>query len=196
MPETVQAWKKLCEMSRKGYGEIYDLLEVRLLERGESYYNPMLPRGVADLEQKGLITLSQGAKCIFLEGYKTQEGNPLPLIVQKSDGGYNYATTDRAAIRQRIQEEKADRIILVIDAGQSLHISMIVKAAEKAGYLDPKKVQVDHVTFGVVLNEEGKKFKTRSGETERLIDLLLEAILRAKKVLNERLPQVPEKEIE
>src|SRR3989338_2226342 len=195
-PETVQAWKKLCEISRKWYGEIYDLLEVRLLERGESYYNPMLPLVVADLEQKGLITLSQGAKCIFLEGYKTQEGNPLPLIVQKSDGGYNYATTDMAAIRQRIEEEKADRIILVIDAGQSLHINMIVKTAEKAGYLDPSRVRVDHVGFGLVLNDQGKKFKTRSGETEKLIDLLMEAILHARKILEGRLVDAPQAEIE
>ena len=94
------------------------------------------------------------------------------MIVQKSDGGYNYDTTDMAAMRQRIKEEKADRIIVVTDAGQSLHFPMLAKAAEHAGYLDPHKVQFDHVPFGVVLGADGKKFKTRSGETEKLIDLL------------------------
>lgn len=195
-PDTLKSWQKLCEISRRGYQEIYDLLDVRLIERGESFYNPLLPLVVADLEKKGLVTISDGAKCIFLEGYQTKEGNPLPMIVQKSDGGYNYATTDMAAIRQRVSEEKANRIILVIDAGQSLHINMIVDAAVKAGYLDPKKTRVDHVGFGLVLNDAGKKFKTRSGETEKLLDLLLEAILRAKKILSERLPDISEEELE
>ena len=195
-PDAIKAWEKLCEISRKGYQEIYDILDVHLIERGESYYNPELPHVIADLEKKGLVTISDGAKCIFLEGYQTKEGNPLPMIVQKSDGGYNYATTDMAAIRQRVREEKADRIIMVIDAGQSLHINMIVDAAKKAGYLDPSKTRVDHVAFGLVLNDAGKKFKTRSGETEKLLDLLLEAVLRAKKILSERLPNVPNDELE
>ena len=195
-PDTMKAWEKLCEISRKGYQEIYDILDVHIVERGESYYNPELPKVVADLEKKGLVTVSDGAKCVFLEGYQTRDGNPLPMIVQKSDGGYNYATTDMAAIRQRVREEKADRIIMVIDSGQSLHINMIVDAATKAGYIDPSKTRLDHVAFGLVLNDAGKKFKTRSGETEKLLDLLLEAILRAKKILSERLPEATNEELE
>lgn len=195
-PDAMKAWEKLCEISRKGYQEIYDILDVHLIERGESFYNPELPKVVADLEKKGLVTVSEGAKCIFLEGYQTKEGTPLPMIIQKSDGGYNYATTDMAAIRQRVREEKADRIIMVIDAGQSLHLNMIFEAAEKAGYLDPAKTRVDHVAFGLVLNDAGKKFKTRSGETEKLLDLLLEAVLRAKKILAERLPNASNEELE
>jgi len=185
--ESLKAWEIICEISRRAYQEIYDLLDVKLVERGESFYNPYLAKVIKDLEQKGLITISDGAKCIFLEGFESREGKALPMIIQKSDGGYNYDTTDMAAIRHRIEVEQADRIIYVTDAGQSLHFQMIFKAAEKAGYLDPKKVQVDHVTFGVVLGSDGKKFKTRSGETEKLIDLLLEAIRHAKVLLEEKL---------
>lgn len=194
--ESLKAWEIICEISRKAYKEIYDLLDVKLIERGESFYNPYLAEIIQDLEKKGLVTISDGAKCIFLEGFESREGTPLPMIIQKSDGGYNYDTTDMAAIRHRIQEEKADRIIVVTDAGQSLHFQMIFKAAEKAGYLDPLRVQVDHVTFGVVLGPDGKKFKTRSGETEKLIDLLLEAVKHAKVLLEEKLQGFNAQEIE
>jgi arginyl-tRNA synthetase len=193
---SLKAWKIICEISSKAYQEIYDLLDVKLMQRGESFYNPYLDDLISDLEKKELITISDGAKCIFLEGFENREGNPLPMIVQKSDGGYNYDTTDMAAIRHRIDQEKARRIIIVTDAGQILHFQMIFKAAEKAGYLDPKAVQVDHVPFGVVLGADGKKFKTRSGDTERLIDLLMEAVVRAKKIFQERLPELAEEEID
>lgn len=118
------------------------------------------------------------------------------MIIEKSDGGFNYATTDMAAIRHRIQEEKVDRIVIVTDAGQSQHFAMIFKAAELAGYLNPDKVRMDHVPFGVVLGPDGKKFKTRSGETEKLIDLLFEAISHAKKMMQERLPDLSSEELE
>lgn len=194
-PVSLAAWQAICEISRKAYQEIYDLLDVKLNERGESFYNPFLSDVVAELENKGLIAVSDGAKCIFLEGFVTREGTPLPMIVQKSDGGYNYDTTDLAAMRHRVQVEKADRIIILTDAGQSLHFAMLAKAAEKAGYLDPAKVRFDHVPFGVVLGPDGKKFKTRSGETEKLIDLLLEAVAQAKKIMRERLPDLSESEL-
>lgn len=189
-PESIKAWKLICDISRKSYQEIYDLLDVHLTERGESYYNPELPQIVADLEQKGLVTISEGAKCIYLEGFVNREGDPFPLMVQKSDGGYNYDTTDMAAIRHRTEVEKADRIIYVTDAGQSLHFQMVFKAAEKAGYLHPMQVRVDHVPFGLVLGADGKKFRTRAGDTERLIDLLHAAIDHAKKILLERSPEM------
>lgn len=189
-PEALQAWNIICEISRNAYQEIYDLLDIKIHERGESYYNPWLSEVVADLERRGLIQVSGGAKCVFLEGFQNREGEPLPLMVQKSDGGYNYDTTDMAAIRHRIMEEKADRIIYVTDAGQSLHFQMVIKAAEKAGYLDPAKTRVDHVTFGLVLGADGKKFRTRSGETEKLIDLLVTAENEAEKVLLERNPEM------
>lgn len=192
--QALHAWKLICEISRKGFQEIYDLMHVHITERGESFYNPMLKEVVDELDRKGLVVISGGAKCIFLEGFQNREGEPLPLMIQKSDGGYNYDTTDLAAIRHRIQVEKADRIIAVVDAGQSLHFDMIFAAARKAGWLDPSKVQADHVGFGLVLGQDGKKFKTRSGDTEKLIDLLHEAIEKARAIVDERLPEADEKE--
>lgn len=194
--EALKAWKIICDISRVGFQEIYDLMQVRILERGESFYNPYLKDVVDELQQKGLITVSGGAKCLFLEGFQNREGEPLPIIVQKSDGGYNYDTTDLAAIRYRIFEDKADRIIVVTDSGQSLHFQMIFAAAQKAGWLHPDRTQVDHVGFGLVLGADGKKFKTRSGDTEKLIDLLQEAIERARAILKERLPEASSSEIE
>jgi arginyl-tRNA synthetase len=194
--ESLKAWRMICEISRRAYQEIYDLLDVKLVARGESFYNPYLKQVIEDLEKKGLITISDGAKCVFLEGFENGDGKPFPMIIQKSDGGYNYDTTDMAALKHRVQEEKAERIIYVTDAGQSLHFQMLFKAAEKAGYYDPEKVRVDHVAFGVVLGPDGKKFKTRAGETEKLIDLLREAIVHAKKILTERLKDISEKEID
>lgn len=193
-PQSRQAWEKICEISRKAYEEIYDLLDVHLIERGESYYHPFLAETVADLERKGLVQLSDGAKCIFLEGFENREGAPLPLMVQKSDGAYNYDTTDMAAIHHRISQEQADWLIYVTDAGQGTHFQMIFKAAEKAGYYDPATVRVDHVPFGLVLGADGKKFRTRSGETERLIDLIQIAIDRADQILVERNPEMNEVE--
>jgi arginyl-tRNA synthetase len=191
-PDALFAWKIICEISSTAYQEIYDLLDIHLIERGESFYNPMLKEIVADFENKGLVTISNGAKCIFLEGFKNREGEPLPLMIQKSDGGYNYDTTDLAAIRHRIVDEKGDRLIYVTDLGQATHFKMIFDAAIKAGYLDPKKVRTDHVGFGMVLGQDGKKFRTRSGETEKLMDLLEHAISEAKEILKDRLPDLSE----
>jgi arginyl-tRNA synthetase len=175
-PETIKAWKLLCEQSRQSFDEIYGLLDIQnLQERGESFYNDMLADTVKTLEEKGLAVENQGAKCIFIDGYLNEEGNPMPLIVQKKDGGFNYAATDLASIRYRVDVDKADELIYVVDAGQSLHFEMFFKAAEMAGFL-PSSMRVKHVPFGVVLGEDGKKLKTRSGETIRLKDLLFEKI--------------------
>lgn len=193
-PESLRAWKIICEISRNAYQEIYDLLDVKITERGESFYNPLLPGLVSELESKGLASVSDGAKCIFIEGFMNRDGDPLPLMIQKADGGYNYDTTDMAAIRQRILEEKATRLIYVTDAGQSTHFQQVFKAAEMAGYLDPKKVRTDHVPFGLVLGTDGKKFRSRSGDTERLIDLLTAAVEHANKILLERSPELPTEE--
>jgi arginyl-tRNA synthetase len=194
--KALKAWKIICDISLEGFQEIYDILDVKLINRGESFYDPYLANVVADLESKGLIQLSDGAKCIFLEGFQNREGELLPLMVQKSDGGYNYDTTDLAALRHRIEVEKAEQIIYVVDAGQSTHFQMIFKAGEKAGYLDPKKVRVVHVPFGLVLGVDGKKFRTRAGETERLIDLLTTGIDEARKILAEKAPEMAPNERE
>lgn len=190
------AWKCICAISQKGFQEIYDLLGVKITERGESFYNAALPGIVELFEKKNLVTISSGAKCIFLEGFKNPEGDPLPFIIQKSDGGYLYATTDLAALKQRLDEEKADRIIMVVDSGQSLHFSMLLAAAIKAGFFDPKEKRVEHVGFGVVLGEDGKKFKTRSGKTEKLIDLITESVVKARAILETKAVDFPEEEKE
>lgn len=188
--ESLKAWNIICEISRNAYQQIYDLLDIKIIERGESYYNPMLADTVSDLENKGLVQISGGARCVYIEGFVNREGESLPLIVQKSDGGYNYDTTDMAAMRHRVGVEHADRIIIVTDAGQAQHFAMIFKASEMAGYHDPKKVRTDHVPFGLVLGPDGKKFKTRSGETEKLIDLINAAIKHADDILKERSPDL------
>ncbi|MBS0621651.1 MAG: arginine--tRNA ligase [Verrucomicrobia bacterium] len=186
-PEALDAWKRICAISRQAYEEIYALLDVHLLERGESFYNPMLPQIVDELEQKGLITLSNGAKCVFLEGFTGREGDPQPQIVQKSDGGYNYSTTDLAALKQRVEEERAERIIYVVDLGQKVHFEMVFATAQLAEWVDPSKTELNHAGFGLVLGADGKKFRTRSGETEKLIDLLTRAVEHAGLVLKERI---------
>lgn len=184
--EARKAWQILCEQSRKEFQKIYDRLDIRITERGESFYNPLLDDVVKDLDQAGLLVEDQGAQCVFLEGFTNKEGNPLPLIIKKSDGGYNYATTDLAAIRYRTQHDHAERIIYVTDAGQANHFAQVFQVAERAGWI-PKDVSLEHVPFGVVQGEDGKKFKTRSGETVRLKDLLDEAIARARSDLDQRL---------
>jgi len=185
-PDTTRAWQLLCEQSRREFQQIYNLLDIHLTERGESFYNPLLPDVVADLEQVGLLIEDQGAKCVFLEGFTNKDGDPLPLIVQKSDGGYNYATTDLAALRYRIRQDQADWIIYVTDAGQANHFAQVFQVARRAGWI-PEGIEVVHVPFGLVLGEGGKKLKTRSGDTVRLRDLLDEAIARARQDLVTRI---------
>ena len=193
--DTLHAWKLLCEQSRREFQVIYDLLDIKLIERGESFYNPLLPKVVEYLETAGLLEENQGAKCVFLEGFTNREGDPLPLIVQKSDGGYNYATTDLAALRYRIEEDQAKRIIYVTDAGQANHFAQFFQVANKAGWI-PENVELVHVPFGLVLGEDGKKFKTRSGDTVRLKDLLDEAVSRTRADLEARLKAEDREETE
>ncbi len=181
-----RAWQLLCEQSRREFQLIYDDLGIKLTERGESFYNQFLPQVVEELEKTGLLVENQGAKCVFLEGFTNKEGEPLPLIVQKTDGGYNYATTDLAALRHRIETEKATRIIYVTDAGQTNHFMQFWQVAKRAGWI-PENVELVHVAFGIVKGEDGKKLKTRSGETVRLRELLDEAVSYAKKDLETRI---------
>jgi arginyl-tRNA synthetase len=195
-PEELAAWESLCVASRKEYQKIYDELNIkRLEERGESFYNPFLHDVVKDLEAQGLAVESDGAKAVFLEGYQNRDGSKLPLLVQKSDGGFNYATTDLAAIRHRTQMaqdeggEKANRVLYVTDAGQSQHFEMVFAVAKKAGFV-PDGVLLEHVPFGLVQGEDGKKFATRSGDTVKLKDLLTEAVRIAGEDIQTRNPDV------
>ncbi|HEY9632265.1 MAG TPA: arginine--tRNA ligase [Coleofasciculaceae cyanobacterium] len=193
--DTRQAWQLLCDQSRREFQVIYDLLDVELIERGESFYNPLLPDVVEDLEQSGLLVEDAGAQCVFLEGFTNKDGNPLPLIVKKSDGGYNYATTDLAALRYRIEQDGAQEIIYVTDAGQAAHFTQVFQVARRANWI-PEGVKLVHVPFGLVLGEDGKKLKTRSGDTVRLRDLLNEAIARAEADLEARLKEEGRQETE
>jgi arginyl-tRNA synthetase len=185
-PESLQAWRLLCDQSRREFQKIYDRLHIQLTERGESFYNPYLENVVTELDQKGLLQEDNGALCVFLDGFTNKDGDPLPLIVKKSDGGYNYATTDLAAICYRVREDKAERIIYITDAGQANHFAQVFQVAKKAGFL-PDSVEVVHVPFGLVLGEDGKKLKTRSGETVKLQELLDEAIASSRSALLKRL---------
>lgn len=181
----LKAWHIICEISEAAYQEIYDVLDVKITTRGESFYNPYLKQTIEDLTKKGIVSTSEGAQCIFVEGFVGKEGEPLPLIVQKSDGGYGYASTDMAAIWHRSQVERGERLIYVTDGGQGLHFAMIFAAAEKAGYIKEESA-AQHVPFGLVLGPDGKKFKTRSGTTEKLIDLLSTAVAEARTILQKR----------
>ncbi|KAJ1433816.1 tRNA synthetases class I (R)-domain-containing protein, partial [Ochromonadaceae sp. CCMP2298] len=183
--ESLRAWRTICQKSRVEFQKIYDMLGVQLEERGESFYNPLLPGLVQGLQGSGKVVNSEGAQCIFLDGYKNSDGTPLPLIVQKSDGGYLYATTDLAALQHRVQAEGAQRIIYVTDQGQSQHFEMVFRAAREAGILT-EGVRVTHVPFGLVLGEDGKKIKSRAGDSVKLRELLDEAVRIAEENERER----------
>lgn len=185
-PESIKAWKLLCDQSRREFQVIYDRLHVNLTERGESFYNPYLAAVVEDLKATGLVVESDGAQCVFVPGFTNRDGDPLPLIVQKTDGGYNYATTDLAAIRYRIQTDTAERIIYITDAGQADHFAQVFQVAKSANWI-PENVEVLHVPFGLVLGEGGKKIKTRDGESVKLKELLDEAVDRFRNDLEARL---------
>jgi arginyl-tRNA synthetase len=189
-------WENIVKYSERHFKEVYARLGVTLKDRdirGESFYKDMLAEVVEELKKKGLAVESEGAVCVFPEGFKDKEGKPLPVIVQKSDGAYLYATTDLAAIRYRVGELKANRIIYVTDARQNLHFQMIFKVAEMAGWAKPE-TELVHVTFGSVLGEDGKPLKTRSGENVKLKELLDEAITRAHKIVDEKNPELSKQE--
>ena len=191
-PVSLKAWGLLCDQSRREFQKIYNRLDIRLSERGESFYNPYLEAVVADLEATGLLVIDDGARCVFLEGVSGKDGKPLPVIVQKSDGGFNYATTDLAAIRYRFGSspdgDGARRVIYVTDAGQANHFAGVFQVARRAGWL-PDDGLLEHVPFGLVQGEDGKKLKTRAGYTVRLRDLLDEAVERAEADLRRRLEE-------
>jgi arginyl-tRNA synthetase len=191
-PLSLKAWGLLCDQSRREFQKIYDRLDISLGERGESFYNPYLQGVVDDLKEAGLLVVDAGAGCVFLEGVTGKDGQPLPLIVQKSDGGFNYATTDLAAIRYRFaaapEGDGAGRVIYVTDAGQASHFAGVFQVARRAGWI-PEGASVEHVPFGLVQGEDGKKLKTRAGDTVRLKDLLDEAVERAEADLRRRLEE-------
>jgi arginyl-tRNA synthetase len=191
-PDTLRLWQELIDLSTSYFNSIYSALDVTLTDEdlaGESTYNDQLAGICDELEAAGIATESDGALCVFLEGYTGREGRPVPLIIRKSDGGYGYATTDLATIRHRVRDLHADRILYVVGAPQALHLRMVVDAARKAGWL-PDEVEVVHVQIGNVLGEDGKILKTRSGAPVRLRALLEETVERATALLAETRPEL------
>jgi len=179
--ETRRLWRILVDESVAYFAEVYAALNVTLTPAdvvGESYYNDMLEDVVRDLDAAGLLVESGGALCVFPEGFTNRDGEPLPLIVQKRDEGFGYAATDLAAVRDRVSRLHADEILYVVGAPQGQHFEMVFAVARAAGWL-PDSVRCEHVAFGNVLGPDRKMFKTRSGETVKLIGLLDEATERA-----------------
>lgn len=183
-PDSRKAWNLICDVSRKEFQQIYDQLDVKIVERGESFYNDRMRVIVAYLEKNGFLEEDEGRKIMW--GIKGEDFGGIPLTVVKSDGGFTYDTSDMATIQQRLEEEKADWIIYVTDSGQSSHFKAIFSCAKRANIFNESKHRVDHVGFGVVLGEDGKKFKTRSGDTVKLSDLLNEGLKRSMDKLIEK----------
>jgi arginyl-tRNA synthetase len=193
-PDILAKWRAFRQLSLRHAKAVYERLGVSLAEadvRGESDFNEDLPGVVADLDKAGLLQLSQGARCVFLSQFTGKDGQALPVIVQKSDEGYLYATTDLAALRYRVRELKADRILYVTDSRQSLHFSQVFAVARAAGFAPPE-VSLEHVAFGTMMGPDRKPFKTRSGDTVKLMDLLDEAEQRAFDVVSQKNPELPE----
>jgi arginyl-tRNA synthetase len=186
-PATLQLWRELVDLSLDYLHRIYDRLGVTLTDadiRGESFYNDLLADTVAILEAEGLAVYSDGALCAFPPGFTGREGRPLPLIVRKSDGGYNYATTDLATIRYRVDELGCDRAIYVVGSDQALHFRMVFAVAAEAGWIPPG-ASFEHAQIGLVLGPDGGRLRTRSGDNPQLSDLLQEAVDRARGILDE-----------
>ncbi|GIF26262.1 arginyl-tRNA synthetase [Actinoplanes tereljensis] len=176
-PATRTMWQRLVGQSEVDFMAVYDRLGVTLAPDdfvGESFYQDQLASVLAELEEKGLLVESQGALCAFPPGFTGRDGEPLPLIVRKSDGGFGYAATDLAALRHRVREIKANRLLYVVGAPQRTHFRMVFAMAELAGWL-PDGVTAEHIEFGAILGTDGKMFKTRSGANVRLSALLDEA---------------------
>ncbi len=187
-PETLRLWHVLVNQSLAYFSEVYDKLDVTLSAEdvvGESYYNEMLEDVVRDLDALGLLVESDGALCVFPEGFQNREGEPLPLIVQKRDEGFGYAASDLAALRDRVDVLKANELLYVVGAPQAQHLQMVFAVARLAGWL-PDGVRCEQVVFGNVLGPDHKMFKSRGGETVKLVRLLDEAIERAFVILDER----------
>jgi arginyl-tRNA synthetase len=189
---TLALWSQFVDASKRYLATVYAKLGVTLTEAdiaGESLYNPMLAGVVADLVAQGLARESEGALCVFPPGFAGRDGEPLPLIVQKGDGGYGYATTDLAAVRRRTATLGATRLVYVVGSPQSQHLAMVFAVARLAGWLVPP-ARAEHVPFGSVLGADKKILKTRSGEAVRLLDLLDEAVQRAGAVVATKNPDL------
>ncbi|MGA4864875.1 arginine--tRNA ligase [Streptomyces lavendulocolor] len=195
--ETLALWQRFVDESKIYFYSVFNKLDMEIADPdvvGESGYNDMLDETCRLLEESGVAVRSEGALCVFFDDVKGPDGNPVPLIVKKSNGGYGYAATDLSAIRDRVRNLGADTLVYVVDARQSLHFKMVFETARRAGWLGDQ-VHAVQLAFGTVLGKDGKPFKTREGETVRLVDLLDEAIDRAAAVVREKAQDLTEDEI-
>jgi arginyl-tRNA synthetase len=187
-PETLRLWTRVINDTKKYYNTIYARLGVTLTDTDldpESFYNSMLADVCDELQAEGVAVISDGALCAFPPGFTGRDGAPLPLILRKSDGGYGYATTDMAAIRHRIRDLRASRLIYVVGAEQAQHFEMVFATARQAGWLTDQ-VSAEHATIGLVTGADRKRFRTRTGASVKLADLIAEAVERAEEVIKDR----------
>lgn len=185
---TIKYWQQIVDVSVQYFHEVYQTLDIPIDDenvKGESYYNNTLQETVDILLDKGVAQYSDGAVCVFFDNIKGKDGSLTPLIVQKSDGGFGYATTDLAAIRDRFDILQAHKVFYVVDARQNLHFTMVFDTARRAGFV-PENGKLQQIPFGMVLGKDGKPFKTREGESALLMDLLSTAITRAEEIIAEK----------
>ncbi|MFF3174437.1 arginine--tRNA ligase [Streptomyces sp. NPDC057900] len=191
-PETLAMWQRFVDESKIYFYSVFDKLDMEIADPdivGESGYNDMLEETCRILEETGVAVRSEGALCVFFDDVKGPDGNPTPLIVKKTNGGYGYAATDLSAIRDRVTNLKADALLYVVDVRQSLHFKMVFETARRAGWLN-EDVKAHQLAFGTVLGKDGKPFKTREGVTVKLEDLLDEAVERATAVVREKAEKI------
>ena len=192
--ETLALWRALVEESKRHFNAVYRRLGVLLTDADlapESLYNDRLPAVAEELESSGLAVIDDGALCVFPPGFTGRDGNPQPLIVRYSTGGYGYAATDLAALRYRTADLQGQRVIYVVGAPQAQHLAMVFAVGRMAGWLADGKASAEHVSFGSVLGVDGRMLRTRAGDTTKLIDLLDEAVERAAAVVAEKNPDLP-----
>lgn len=197
-PAILKLWQEFKDVSLHHSTEIYQQLNVTLTDadvRGESFYNDDLAPVLKELQDQGLAVESEGAQVVFLQELADKDGNPSPVIIQKQGGGYLYATTDLAALRYRIKTLNADRIMYFIDARQSLHLQQVFTLARKAGFVTAD-VSLEHLAFGTMMGADGKPFKTRTGGTVKLAELLVEAVERAGALVSEKNPDLNANEMQ
>lgn len=184
--KSIVVWRRVCSLSVTKFNQIYKYLNVKIHLRGESFYNYLLSNVVLLLQSKRLLSMSYGTKCVYLKNFYNRNGTLLPIILMKSNGTYNYNTTDLAAVYHRSFVENSRHIIYITDTGQSIHFKMLFKLARYVGFLKDNKVCLEHVPCGLVLKQDGTKFKTRMGSVEKLENIIEEAVTKAEKMLAER----------
>jgi arginyl-tRNA synthetase len=196
-PRTLDVWRKLIDESKRHIDNVYQRSGVLLDDddyRGESFYNPMLDEMCAFLEEKGMAVESDGALVVFVPGFLNRDGDPWPIMIRKSDGGYGYEATDVTALRYRVQVMQGTRLIYVVDDRQSDHLAKLFELGRMLGWLDDEH-RAEHAKFGKVLGPDGRPFKTRDGGTIRLAELLDEAESRARALLDERDVDVDDRDV-